>query len=79
MAAPTVQSDLDLAKAALRRIAGASPATVLAQRGPHNQAFGQAIVDTFHSVQDEANKALNSLFENEYIRQAEQAEGPVGV
>lgn len=69
--AKTIKEDLDLAKAALRRIAGADPATYIPQPG---EAPG--IVKAFEAVKGEANKALDVLFENEYDRQAEQAEQP---
>lgn len=69
--ATTIQEDLDLAKAALRRIAGADPATYIPEPGAT-----PGIVKAFKATKAEANKALDSLFEREYDRQAEEAEKP---
>lgn len=67
--ATTVEDDLDIAKAALRRIAGTNPVVEAGRRGPG----GVAIVQSFQAIKSEAGKALDKLFIREFERESEAA------
>lgn len=70
---PTVDEDLDTAKAALRRIAGIDPITFHPEPGKT-----PGIVAALNAAKIEARSALDKLFISEYDRSSIELEQELG-